>query len=237
MLTRASTITKYVQVITLVIIGGVLFFWSFFDSLLDFTKVVGIITAVMGAVVLYFDDRISQIIRGPSGVIVHGTLNECITEALGGKDYVKEMRIMATSSEVFQVLIRDCGIRIGTCRLLLRQYPDGPTSYNRRVGDVIHEWEGLKRSGRIQDLDIVRYDSVPFEYQVIVDDRSVVFGAYAYSPSEPVQADFREPNLVHNVSSEASALIARFTKAYDANHATWKAGAAPSDHAASPAAS
>jgi hypothetical protein len=225
MLTRAGRITKYVQVVTLVLLGGVLFFWSFFDSLLDFTKVAGIITAVMGAIVLYFDERFMQVIRGPSGVITHGTLGHCMDVVLKKHTYVHDMRIMATSSEVIENLIAGHGTRIGTCHLLLRRYPDGPESYNRQVAHTIAEWKGLKSSGHVGELDVALYESVPSEYQVILDDNAVIFGAYAYRPEEEAQAHFMSPSLVLNTSSEASALIALFKEAYDANHATWSAAA------------
>jgi hypothetical protein len=227
--TRGSRITKYVQVVTLVLLGAILFFWPFFDALaptLDFMKIAGIITAVLAAVVLYFDDRISQIIRGPSGVISHGNLGECVDQALKGRKNVGHLRVMATSSEVVEALIASRGTTIGRCDLLLRLYPDGPKSYNARVDFAIDEWNSLVASGHLRELNIARYDSVPTEYQVIFDDDAIIFGGYVYRPHEPAEAHFSAPSLVHNVSPEARDLIQRFSHAFDANHAAWDAASA-----------
>ena len=225
-MTRGSRITKHVQVASLVLLGAILFFWPFFDplsSLLETAQIVGIVTAVMGAVVLYFDDRISQMIRGPSGVISHGTLAECMDEALKGRKDLRRLRVLATSSEVIEALIASRGIRIRRCDLLLRRYPEGPNSYNARVDYAIKEWDSLQRSGQIDSLSVARYDAIPSEYQVIIDDEAIIFGAYVYTPDDDAQADFRPPSLVHNVSPEAAALIGRFADAFDANHAVWSA--------------
>jgi hypothetical protein len=224
--TRASRITKRVQVASLALLAAILFFWPFFgslSSLLDTEQIIGILAGVMAAVVMYFDDRISQVIRGPSGVISHGELGECVDEAFKGRKHVKRLRVMATSSEVIEALIASRSTDVGQCDLLLRRYPDSPSSYNRRVDYVIQEWRSLERGGRIGTVNIARYDSVPSEYQIIVDNDAIIFGAYAYSPHEPAEADFLPPSLMHNVSSEAGALIGRFIDAFDANHAAWAA--------------
>jgi hypothetical protein len=129
---------------------------------------------------------------------------------------------MATSSEVIEAMLAARGTTIEQCDLLLRRYPTGPNSYNQRVDYAIAEWQALKASGAIQQLAIARYEFVPSEYQVIVDDKAVIFGAYVYRPDEPAEADFSPPSLVHNVSAEASALIRRFIEAFDSNHAAWR---------------
>lgn len=227
-MTRGSRIAKRLEVSALAVLAAILFFWPFFEpitSLLETPQIVGILAGVMAGVVLYFDDRISQVIRGPSGVISDGTLGECLDEAFRGSKRVEHLRVMATSSEMIEPLIESRGIRVGRCDLLLRRYPDAPKSHNERVEYMVREWRALGTAGRIDTVDVAFYDSVPSEYQVIVDDDAIIFGAYVYNPQQPAEADVRPPSLMHNVSPEAGALIGRFIAAFDANRAAWKAAA------------
>jgi hypothetical protein len=224
MLTRASKITKYVQVATLLGLALILFFWPFIDALapaLDATKIAGIVTAVIAGMVLYFDDRISQIIRGPEGIITHGTLAECMDEAFRGRRYISHLRIMATSSEVIEAMIGSRNVKIGRCDLLLRRYPDGSNSYNNRVDYAIAEWRELGSTGRIENLVIGRYETIPSEYIVIVDEKAMIMGSYQYQPTSASQAEFLSPTLVLAASSEARDMIKRRAEAFDANLAAW----------------
>jgi hypothetical protein len=223
-MSRAAKISKYVQLISLAALAIVLLFWPFFEALapsLNLKQIASIMMAVLAGAYLYFDDRLSDIIRGPRDTVSNGKMSECVDRALRSHRHVKHLRVYALSSETIQPIIEDSEIHIDKCTLLLRAYPEegrpGAASYNRRIEERIREWEQMKAKGFIKELEVSRFEAEPTVYVVIFDDRAMMIGNYYICDHVPSGTEYLQPTLILGLSVEGQQMIRKSVNAFDLN--------------------
>jgi hypothetical protein len=225
-----TKVSKYFQIVLLIIISIILTFWDFIDFLpgMKIERILGIAIAIMGAMFMYFDSRLSDAIPQQTSYISHKTLADSfnhLAKVYQQKKHkkVKHLRIFALSSaRIHSILTHSStGLQIERCTLFLKDYSDKQLKGSKlakkkknHIWDFIGEWENdQKNYDRIATLKICHYLFFPTEYYVIFDDESMILGWYLLNGDQ--WAGVQEPLLIRNKTEEGKELIRKFIKKFD----------------------
>ena len=152
--------------------------------------------------------------------IQHENLFEAIRIATGTNKSIRDLRIYASTTAVIFQIVRDLKLNIDDCKVMLQTFnPNSanPNSnqLNQKCIEMTDAWIELKDSGRINKLQVIRYDSYPTEYIIIIDNKYLIVGKYVPNDSSKHGSDYHEPVLYSNQETASKTLIDKNIKWYD----------------------
>ena len=215
---------KVFQLLLLFSIALILFFWKLVGPLIpDLTieRILGIMIGLIGGIFLYFDSRITDIIKGPVEIMSHHSLSDCFQVVSTKINYVDELRIHAISTGMIQPLVSSSNFKIKKCKLILRKFSDeeltddNHKAFNSRIQNTINEWKKLQTSGIIQTLEIHRFEFLPTEYHVIFDSKFIISGLYTPNRNSWSSIDVEDPMVINNNTGSGNIFIKNHIKRFD----------------------
>jgi hypothetical protein len=146
---------------------------------------------------------------------------------------VDHLRVFAASGSQMHTFIQHNKLRVRRCSLLVQRPSDTTSDYSQTVNIVIDRWKLLVRLGRIDELEVLRYDFQPTEYQCIFDAKFLIHGLFDPNALEDSGLSVRDPIIVVGESLHGSTLIMNYIERYDRLFEFCRHGYGPNDPAIS----
>lgn len=215
----------------------IMIYWSFFDAFLsNILKPISLLGVAIGCLTLIIIDfyGLLEIISISLNKLNHSSpekstkiehflsVSEAVREALSQwrTNPVREVKILASTTDIILPTIKDCRHQIGTCEVIIQNFDaQSPSEKQKRletrVSAIIHDWFNLVKSGLCKEVRIYRTDLVPIYYIIIFDASTIVFGLLTPSDSMVHAVDFYEPTLIHGNTESGKKQILKFLHQYE----------------------
>ncbi|ODB95162.1 hypothetical protein A3197_17530 [Candidatus Thiodiazotropha endoloripes] len=228
-MTRVDVIKKigrigaYVMLFTSALI---LIFWRVIERAIPAgygpELLIGIIVAGFTVVAIDIYSQLGRTHTKEVALLSHKSIKDCIASAVSEKKRFESLRVFASTSEIILPAIRESGIHVNKCYLMLQEL-DGENgnikaiSMNRKVDGFVESWKGLSspEQGIIGKIFIKRYKFVPNHYFVIFGDNCLVQGLYYETTVDGHSVDFLEPILVESKTASGQQLIRKYQSLFD----------------------
>lgn len=153
--------------------------------------------------------------------IACSNLNDAITNAIKDRNTIQTLRVFAQSTTIIQPIIRSSiKCRINDCRLMLRSLndPEYQKIFSNHVHALIQMWKDMVTEGKIGELSICYYDDLPSEYNIIINDDTLIIGNYILTEHDRTHITIDRVFTVNNDSTDGkeviSSYISRFEKSF-----------------------
>lgn len=209
-------LTKFARLGAIVgplILGLILFFWPFFQTLipgLTLLQIVGISMTVLTGLAFYFDRRFNDVLDHPSLATL--TLADAIGRAVKKKK-ISNLRIFASTTGKIQPILSSLDILVDECEMILwkirgDELINTEKRHNHRLNDLLKEWREVTTKKLRMEPPIVKvYDFCPTQYLIIIDRSFAVIGSFVPNPSSETLLEIEDPILVTSRTIFGRALI------------------------------
>jgi hypothetical protein len=143
------------------------------------------------------------------------SLADAFAMATNGVTTVRHLRVFAASSSHMQTFVQHSKIHIETCSLLVQRPPKAMRGYSASIDQMIERWKLLTANGHIGNLEVLRYNFQPTEYECIFDSRFLIHGLFDPNASEDSGVTVRDPLVVGSDSLSGAAIITAYTERFD----------------------
>lgn len=151
-------------------------------------------------------------------VLISTDLNSALTNALAKAQKPISMKIYALSTTLIHSIVRCAkNCKFSNCRLLIRNLkdPEYNALFSGHVTVLNDLWRMMERDGVIDNLEICYYDSLPSEYNVILNDEMVIIGDYIFTDVDRSHVSIDNVMVISNTSSTGREIIANYTNRFD----------------------
>ena len=167
-----------------------------------------------------------NIANDKSSGIIHGNLNQSLSEELRKYKKIDVLRVFASSSGTIQSIVSsalncDSAKRIDKCYLLVHQIHGNSKSaitYNTRLFQILDSWYRLKQQGFINELYVKVFeelpDFLPVNYHVTINDAYMIYGLLGlHNDVTKVKVD--EPSIIRNTTTSSAKFINKHVAWFD----------------------
>jgi hypothetical protein len=207
---------------TLFIAAVILFFWHqilIFIPSLTIHQLFGISMIALSVLILDFYKQIKKFDSTEIIFAMHQSIQKCINKVVSDKKIIQNLKIYASTTEIIMPVFKDySNLNIKNCQIMLQELTNSHNDaehMNEKTKIFIESWIGMKKSGKIENLIIKRYNYIPTCYYIIVDKSHLIHGLYYPSMNRGHSVDYREPILINSSTSEGSKMIDDFTFQFD----------------------
>jgi hypothetical protein len=141
-------------------------------------------------------------------------LGKAFEVAAGIAPQVHELRVYAISSAQIVNFITHNNFEIDKCQLLVQRVTDNRELFSQVVEVAINDWRKLLEAGKIRELEVLRYDYHPTDYECIFDSKFLILGLFGIS-DDYSGISVREPMIVHAQSLAGARIISEYTARFD----------------------
>lgn len=215
--------SKIIDVILYIALIITIIFWQIYPSLFENLTVGKILVSILilfGTCWLHVIESITEINKhfsrlDTTDVMQYNFLNPFLDEIKEKKSIIKELKIIDISAVDFLYLFSQDKTRVKDCTLLLRDFSPNSSDYNQKTVDEIEhsieKWMSLKNSGRIENLNIIRYTNAHSNFFCIVDNEIILAG---FQHNEPIREN-PDVMLVDITSRKGYQLIQQYVKEFN----------------------
>lgn len=207
---------------TLIITALTLLFWPYVNAFfppLSTSQVAGLLLGIITIIVIDFYHLVAGNRPGSVVYLDHTTIADGIRVAVVANTQPRHVRVLASTSEVILPLIRDSGVHIQTCDLMIQQFdPKGSEkdkTLSAKCDGIISTWKDLKTQGIIEHLVVKRFSFVPLHYFIAFDDERLVVGLFQPVELPAHAVDYYKPVIITDATVPGKMLIQKYTQQFD----------------------
>jgi hypothetical protein len=212
---------QYLVYAGLLVLFLVLFYWSYFSTLLDLTteRLMALIVAVITAFVVYFDRRLNSLVKQPAS-IENRKLSEAVKKVFDSIKSAKEIRIYAFTTEQIFPLIRESDFKVGSIKVLLHDFdPSSKMKHAGNLGERVkhfqERWEGLSSEKHVGESEVRFYDEIPTHYIISIDNKFLIQGFYLPQDESEFGNDYVSPSVLSAENVEEIKLVQKVNSWFD----------------------
>lgn len=140
-------------------------------------------------------------------------LSKAFDEASSITPRVDILRVYAASGIQMINFLQHSGIKVKNCKILLHAPKDEKDNY--RLQSSLQSWKVAVMEGRIGNLEIRRYESLPTQYEAIFDSAYLISGLFHPNPEQSSGVTVRNSVSVHNGSISGVRIISEHMDRFD----------------------
>ena len=109
-------------------------------------------------------------------------------------------------------------MHIERCQLLVRAVDSqdkNKRAYANQIRLVVQDWRALEADGRIGSLEVLSYDFLSTEYQVIFDDALLISGLYDSAPANYSEVGVRQVSVFDAMNASGQLMIREYVDRFD----------------------
>jgi len=142
------------------------------------------------------------------------SLGDAFAKAVELAPRVDHLRIYAATGSQMHTFIEHARVRIDRCSLLVQRSHGNP-ALAAIIETALDRWRLLVTRGKIEQLEILRYDFQPTEYKCIFDRKVLIYGLFDPSPNEDSGVAVRDPMLATDQSLSGAAFVEEYVERFD----------------------
>ena len=213
----------------MVLLCGALFFG--FDRIPDWLKayvklndLVGFSIISLGTIIFSIHHELISLMRGPRSLWRSDNLGATLTSVLGRYSRIRELRVMAHTSENILPSVRDSakgrGLSIEKAWIFLQKVDR--TSQPAIHDSVEHMLEGWRdKHMNIKSLMISSFEGTRTIYCVVINNDVAILGYYHTIPGHENRANFLPPVVIEAHDKDGMAAVGQLVHWFDQEHEAW----------------
>ena len=143
------------------------------------------------------------------------TLGDAFRSAAILAPRVQHLRIYSITSAQMVSFLEHSGIVVDRCSLLISRATSGQPLMEGQIEAALQGWRALVENGKINSLEVRRYDFYPTEYEAIFDSTFLIVGLFDPSPAQTSGARVRNPISVNAHSVAGAKFVSEFVERFD----------------------
>ncbi|KGX91045.1 hypothetical protein [Pontibacillus marinus] len=223
------SVPEGIELIGLVTLAVFALLWPFISGFLDIgiNKLLSIFVGILSVTLSTLMVRIKGIDKkitplNSVNLLSIQKLGDAFIRITSKKKVINHFRVFAvTTNQIYtqiENLVHD-DVKIKKCSIMVRDFEwNDPTRNEEVIQEInmfIKRWNQLHTDGFIDELEIVRYNFLPTEYQCVFDDDYMILGLYKPSKNDDASVSVMKPIIISKDLNEGRTIIDTYITRFD----------------------